>query len=396
MVDLYHRLLKKTAHFQVEHPYITLLILFLFTVSIYGGVSKVRTVASLEQMMPKDIDEIKAFNVLRDNYMGQDMIAVILEIDRESSLENGIVDIRDYKVYNYVKELKSVLSSEPDVITAYAYSDIIDMFSKNNINQDSYAGLLTNSKVKEQLSNFINNDYTISVLIITTDISADDTRMNLLSSKLKEHINSMGHPPGIKITLTGTPVIQQKLGELISFDRSYTQKISTLFVFLVTMLTFGTFTSALVPIIVVTLSVNWLYGTMGYTNLPISTLAGGVAAMVIGIGIDFAIHIMNKFKLERKKGIPLKKAVELTVVETGTALTATSMTTMAAFLAFLVGRMPEMGRFGMLMAIGIAYSLFFSLFGLPAMLVIEEKIIKKLSKKMRFGVESEYRLEEKR
>ena len=159
------------------------------------------------------------------------------------------------------------------------------------------------------------------------------------------------------------------------------------------MIIFGTFTSAIVPILVVTVSVNWLYGTMGYTGLPISTLAGGVAAMVVGIGIDFAIHIMNKFKYERKKGYDLKKSIELAVVETGTALTATSATTIAAFLAFLSGAMPEMGRFGILMAIGIIYSLIFSLAGLPALLVLEEKGIDYLKRKMKFGVEGELHLE---
>ncbi|MDH3353181.1 MAG: MMPL family transporter, partial [Nanoarchaeota archaeon] len=186
---------------------------------------------------------------------------------------------------------------------------------------------------------------------------------------------------------------QQKLGELISNDRSSTQWISTFLVFVITMFIFGTFSSALVPIIVVTISVNWLYGTMGYVGLPISTLAGGVAAMVIGIGIDFAIHIMNKFRYERKKGFSMEKSIELAVVETGTALTATSLTTIAAFLAFLVGAMPEMGRFGILMAIGITYSLIFSLVGLPALLVLEERFIYLMKKKAKFGVEGELHLE---
>jgi len=216
--------------------------------------------------------------------------------------------------------------------------------------------------------------------------------MNLLSAKLKGIIEDAGHPPGIEIKCTGTPVIQQKLGELIAHDRSSTRWISTFFVFVITMLIFGTFTSAVVPIIIVTISVNWLYGTMGYANLPISTLAGGVAAMVIGIGIDFAIHILNKFKYERKKGMSIRRSIEEAVVETGTALTATSLTTMVAFLAFLAGAMPEMGRFGILMAIGIGYALIFSLFGLPALLILEERAIQMLRRKLRFGVEGEFSL----
>ena len=391
-MNLYHKFLKKIAHFQVEKPYLTIMILLFLTISIYGGVSKVKTVASLEQMMPKEVEEIKAFNVLRDNFLGEDMVAIVIEIDRNNPNTKGVIDIKDKRVYDYILYVKDALNKETDILKTYAYSDIIGDTSSN----DEYELLIKDPKIQNELKNFINDDSSITIILGSTDISANDPRMNLLTQNIKDHIDSAGHPPGTKIYLTGTPVIQQKLGELIAKDRTDTRWISTFFVFLITMIIFGTFTSALVPITIVTISVTWLYGTMGYTNLPISTLAGGVAAMVIGIGIDFAIHIMNKFKYERKKDNSVKKSIELAVVETGTALTATSITTIAAFLAFLVGTMPEMGRFGILMAIGIAYSLIFSLFGLPALLIIEEKLIYFFKSKLRFGIEGELKLHAKK
>jgi predicted RND superfamily exporter protein len=388
MAGAYSRFLRKLAHFQVENPVISVLIILFLTVAIYGGVSSVMTVASLEKMMPSDVEEINAFNTLRDNNLGQDIIAIVIEIDRDSVNPNGVVDIRDKRVVEYTRDLSVMLKQEVDVREVYSISDFIP----KDFPEESLPAIMSS----EHFSEFISDDYSKTVVMILTDISADDVRMNSLSSKIKQDIEDSGVPAGVEIKLTGTPVIQQKLGELISKDRSSTQWISTLFVFLITMIIFGTFSSALVPIIAVTISVNWLYGTMGYVGLPISTLAGGVAAMVVGIGIDFAIHIMNKFKYERKKGYPIKESIELAVVETGTALTATSMTTIAAFLAFLSGAMPEMGRFGMLMAIGISYALIFSLAGLPALLVLEEKIIYYLKKKMRFGVEGELHLEKAR
>lgn len=384
MAGFYHNFLRRLAHFQVEHPVVVVLLILFLTIAVYGGVSSVMTVASLEQMMPKDVEEIRAFNTLRDNNLGQDIIAIVVEVDRESSDMSGVVDIREKRVVDYVRHLKEVLEDEVDIREVMAISD----FVPEDLSEEAYFDFLS----ADGFSDFINSDYSKTVVLIFSDVSADDARMNLLSSKVKKDVESSGRPAGVVLKLTGTPVIQQKLGELILHDRSSTQWISTAFVFIITMLIFGSVSSAIVPIIVVSVSVNWLYGTMGYTGLPISTLAGGVAAMVVGIGIDFAIHIMNKFKFERKKGNGVKDSIELAVVETGTALTATSLTTIAAFLAFLSGAMPEMGRFGILMAIGITYSLVFSLFGLPALLVLEEKIIYAIKNKMNFGIEGELHL----
>lgn len=366
MMDWYHTLLRRVAHIQVRHPFLTVLLLVAFTLAIYGGTSKVATVASLEQMMPGDIPEIHAFNTLRDQGMGQDIIAIIIE--RDPAATHGIDDIRDPRVMTYVAHLAGEIEGIGDIIGVHSYATAADQ-------------------------SFISADRTTTMILATTDVGADDQRMSSLAQRVRHVVDDAGAPPGVRIRLTGTPIIQQRLGELIAHDRSSTRWISTILVFALVAITFGTLSSAIVPIAVVTMSVTWLYGTMGYTGLPISTLAGGVAAMVIGIGIDFAIHIMNKFKYERKHGKKIGDAIELAVVETGTALTATSLTTIAAFLAFLAGVMPEMGRFGILMAIGISYSLVFSLFGLPALLVIEERFIRSIKRRLRFGVEGEMHLE---
>ena len=389
-MGVYYKLLKKIAHFQVKHPFLVLFLVLALTLILYGGVSQVRTVASLEQMMPKGVSEVKAFNELRDNGMGQDMIAIVIEIDRESSKPDGINDIRDKNIVNYIRSVKKLISKNLDVGDVYAISDYIPE-NLESLDSKTYFNLFKSSPA----SNYINEDYTKTMIISTTDVSANDPRMKLLSRKIKKDVESIGKPENVIIKYTGTPVIQQKLGILIAKDRVVTQRISTLFVFLITMLLFGTLTSAIVPIIIVTISVTWLYGIMGYFSLPISTLAGGVAAMVIGIGIDYAIHMMNKFKNERKKGMSIKRSVESAVFETGIALTGASIATILAFSAFLLGNMPEMRKFGILMSIGVGASFILSICTLPALLIIEEKIIHKIRKRIHFGVEGEYSLFEK-
>lgn len=383
------KILRKIAHFQVLHPFISLFLILSLTIMIWGGISKVNTVASLELMMPKNIEEISAFNDLRDNHLGQDMIAIILKTDSNSQSENGIFDIRDERVYNYIKNLNNQLSKESNIIDIYSFDKIVDSYNFQHLDYNQF---IKNEKIPE-LNSFINSDYTTTVILLRTDLATDDLRMNMLSEKVKIIVEDQGNPPGVLISYTGTPMIQQKLGVLINKDRSNSQLLSTFLVFLVTALVFRSFLSALVPIIVVSVSINWLYGTMGYTALPVSTLSGGVAAMVIGIGIDFSIHIMNKFKYEIKKGNSIKDSIELALTHTGIALFVTTATTVAAFLAFLFGVMPEMGRFGLLMTIGIIYSLIFAIFLLPTLLILEEMLIYYVKDKVKFGIDGELHLE---
>ncbi len=385
----YKTLLRKLAHAQAEHPVLTVLLVLGITLAFLGGAAQVRTVAALENMMPRSLEEIAAFNALRDAGRGQDMVAVVIGLNGSSTVPR--TDILDWSTYQYVKRVSDTLANETDILSVYSLSTVLEGMNGNReLDERTFDALLQDPTAQAYVQDYVNRARTNTLVIATSDVSANDERMGLMARRIVADMDSLGHPPGLGYELTGTPVIQQELGKLIGRDRRVTQNISTLLVFLIVMLLFGTFTSALVPIIIVTLSVTWLYGTMGYAGLPISTLAGGVAAMVIGIGIDYSIHLMNKYKYERKKGMTVKEAIEASVTDTGIALTGASVATMLAFLAFLTGAMPEMNRFGILMTLGVGYSFLLSIAALPALLVLEERLFFRLRKHLHFGVEGEY------
>jgi len=375
-MGIYKKTLKKIAHLQTRNPFTTLLILLALTVLIIGGVPYVKTVASLEKMMPEDMEEIKYFNVLRDNFLGKDMIGIVIDVDMESQNEKGIFSVKDKKVLEYIENLKEQISQEDDVIETFAVTDVLRKINGNVLpDEQTFGSLLKDKETSNLIRNYINDDFSTTYIIVNTDVGRDDRRLNNLAEAIKNDIEDAGRPPGISIRLTGVPLIQQELSKMIKSSMLNSLWSSVLLVFLITFLLYRSLVSSLLPLIVVFVSVIWLYGTMGYFGLGISTLAGGVAAIVIGVGIDYAIHLMNRYKYERRQGKKIEEAIEESVASTGTALFVTAATTLAAFFAFLFGTMPEMGRFGTLMIIGISYSLFFTIIGLPAMLVAEEKIV---------------------
>ncbi len=331
------------ARIQIKHPVLILFLVLGLTALFAIPAQDVRTVASLEQMMPADTPAIESFNHLRDQELGRDAIAILIRIDTQTT--HTRTDIQTQDVQEYIVRIQEQLLAETSIHQVIT---------------------------PEQNPLLIHPDRTEKLVIAYSDAAGDDERMKRLAERIEEY-TQQGVPAGTRVYLTGTPTIQQKLGEYIQSDQQRTRIASTLFVLLITAIIFG-MSSSILPIITVTLSVSWLYGTMGIADLPISTLAGGVAAMVIGIGIDFAIHLMNKYEFEKLQGKNQEEAITEAITHTGTALSVTALTTGAAFLAFIAGVMPEMGRFGILMAMGIVYALILTVFALPALLIIKEHI----------------------
>src|SRR3989339_1720460 len=147
-MSLYKKTLRKIAHFQTIHPYFIILVLALLTILISTGIPNVKTVASLEKMMPEDMEEIKYFNVLRDNFLGKDMIGIVIDVDMESQNEKRIFSVKDKRLLEYIENLREQLSKEDDVIETFAVTDILKKFNNNHIpDEQTFDSLIKNKEI---------------------------------------------------------------------------------------------------------------------------------------------------------------------------------------------------------------------------------------------------------
>jgi len=97
------------------------------------------------------------------------------------------------------------------------------------------------------------------------------------------------------------------------------------------------------------------------------------AAIIVGLGIDFAIHIYQRYHHERASGTGPEKAVEITLTRTGTGVWTGGLTTIAAFLTLLLARIQGIAQLGALVAAGLLFCLLAITFVLPSFLVWAEK-----------------------
>jgi predicted RND superfamily exporter protein len=340
--------LDKLTEVQQEHA-VEIVLFFLFlSLAMIPGMARVETIVALENMMPSDSTPVEGFNNLRAEGIGKDSIAI--------QVKTGVSD----------EGVQSVTSNRSQKYIRYLANKTEEIYGVTEV----YSPLKQESLVDDRKQT--------AVIIAYTYMGDSGSEMERIFNEIEQQ-SKYNRPEGIETTVSGVPAVQQRLSSMVASDKNVTTAVSLLLVFLITFGLFnGSFTSSLMPLIVVGLSVVWLYGTMGYLGIPLSTLAGAVAALVIGIGIDYSVHILNTYRYNRRDS-SISESLSEAVGETGVAIIATSITTISAFMAFLAGKMPEMHRFGLIMSIGIGYALIFSFFLLPSVFVLEEKAIAKIT-----------------
>ncbi|MFK7865333.1 MAG: RND family transporter [Pseudohongiellaceae bacterium] len=128
-------------------------------------------------------------------------------------------------------------------------------------------------------------------------------------------------------------------------------------------------TMALVGLLPNVLAALVILGIMGFAGIPLDMMTITIAAIVIGIGVDDAIHYLHRFKLELDSGKSAEESVQITHGSAGKALYFTSFTVIAGFSVLVLSRFMPTVYFGGLAALAMVVALTANLSLLPALLI---------------------------
>jgi predicted RND superfamily exporter protein len=113
---------------------------------------------------------------------------------------------------------------------------------------------------------------------------------------------------------------------------------------------------------------GWMFLTMYLLDIPLNLMTSMVGAIVIGLSIDYPIHIVNRWVFETGEGFSQKGVYNITLGSTGREIVFSGITTLLALGAFFLLPMEAMRMFGLVMFIAIFFSVVGALVLTPLML----------------------------
>jgi predicted RND superfamily exporter protein len=178
----------------------------------------------------------------------------------------------------------------------------------------------------------------------------------------------------LNVIATGDPVINTEVESSI-FETVIESLLITLvavFLFLTVAyrLTGNSASLGVVTLLPVLFSVTWILGTMWLVGMPFNAITGTIAALTIGLGIAYSIHVSARYELELRRQGDVWAAMETTVTGTGGALLGSAATTVGGFGTLVVAILPALQQFGIITALTIIYAFLASVLVLPSLLVL--------------------------
>ncbi|MBL7225404.1 MAG: MMPL family transporter [Desulfobacteraceae bacterium] len=176
--------------------------------------------------------------------------------------------------------------------------------------------------------------------------------------------------PDIEAGLTGRPALQADEMETTDRDMTRAALIAVaLIAILFTAILHGWLRPFLLLISLI-MAIAWSFGFATITVGELNLLSIIFALVLVGIGVDFGIHMVMRYVEANKSGLSVDDAVHTTIFRTGPGIILAAITSVCAFYSVLGADFIGLAELGLIGGTGVLLCLLSMMTVLPAMLLI--------------------------
>jgi hypothetical protein len=189
----------------------------------------------------------------------------------------------------------------------------------------------------------------------TSQLGAEGT--DRLIKEIDKDIAWHPPPPDVSVRETGDPVVMTTVIAALTTGRTEMTLLGLVLIFVVLLVVYRDLIKALLPVLPMMVVIGWMGGVMYFAGLKYTPLTATLGALILGVGSEYAILMMERFYEELDKvGDPME-ALGIASRRIGSALVASGMTTVFGFGALMASPFLITSNFGMVTVLAVVFAL---------------------------------------
>jgi predicted RND superfamily exporter protein len=217
----------------------------------------------------------------------------------------------------------------------------------------------------EELEQFIDYNFEYARILISLKDGSNQAGKALLD-RLKQLTKD---DPHVKF-ITGNGLTKIELAEMVIQGQIRSLIFAIVIIFLLLNFIFRSPRAGMIATIPLSVAIIILFGLMGILGISLDIATALLSSIMIGVGIDYTIHFLWRFKLERAKGMDHREAVMETLCTAGRGIFYNAFSVIIGFLALGISNFAPMRYFSALIVISISICLLSALLLVPAIVII--------------------------
>ena len=217
------------------------------------------------------------------------------------------------------------------------------------------------------LGKFINDPIEPDALLMTISLLKTDTpTLRNITTTIVEHFTTT-LPPGWTVQIGGGEAISLALTELVTKSQIYSLFGALIIVWLLVLLLFRSLKMATLALIPCVFALMGIFVSMAILDIELDIITSLLAALAIGIGVDYAIHLLAAY-VRLGAILPEEEVFAEVMKTTGKAILINAASVTLGFMGLLFSRFTPISRMGLLFCISMVFASLSSLTIMPALL----------------------------
>jgi predicted RND superfamily exporter protein len=231
----------------------------------------------------------------------------------------------------------------------------------------------------------ISPDKKMGILIVKSGVSINDfDNVIKVVNRLEKYLSIEGEKQNVQVGMTGLQVLSRDEMVVSQRDMEISSTASIILILIIFLISFRAIRYSLLALIPLISGIIWAMGITYLTIGSLNMMTAMMGAILIGLGIDYSIHIISLFLEERNHGKGIEESVSAIYTKTMKGVVTGGVTTTIGFLMFAFSDFPGFREFGLVLGIGILSTLLSAFFVLPSLLILlggsyKTKKMKKIS-----------------
>ena len=351
----------KIAKIFVKQPKAVIILFTIFTAIFATQIQNIYMVSDLTGYLPEDNDSLRLWNEINEEFHIGSTIVIYVKAD----------DIRDPYVLKEMDRVSSKINyydldkGEKDGIVSA--TSIASLIKSENAKPNFPGGLggtgkfeipedrnlisryIARAIVQETNGVLYINTYKVAIIILQLSDTAD---YNIVLDNVEEAIDREARYSDMMVT--GLVAMQQAMQKESMNSLLIIFPISIVFISIVIFFFNRTIKGIVIIFLPLLYALILTFGVFGFLMPELTLLSIAIVALLVGLGVDYSIHILNRFSEEQNIDDKVK-VVENTLSLTGKAVLLSTITTIIGFGSLMVSSMPPIVEFGIGCIIGIIF-----------------------------------------
>ena len=189
--------------------------------------------------------------------------------------------------------------------------------------------------------------------ILEIDPNLSNSERKIKQHELRQEFEKLSSNSGLSYGVASLDLISHDIDEG-TFDNLATLILLAVLVVVVLLaISFRSVKGVVFPLVGLSSALIWTYGILNLSGARFTALEVAVAPLVLGLGIDYSIHLQRRYNSFKGEIGDSAEAWLASCGKLSTPLGLAVITTVAAFLANIISPLPPLETFGIALAVGV-------------------------------------------